>query len=159
LYGIKNIGAALNQWNDDYGKFKKVLKPYNLSRFPESPAKFAGYVIVNARKRSDSDNKWQLSKAAYRYAERIPEFVKKHIPSNKYTDSPPIGGTHIMHSHAGMPSVSQNHHVPMWEVPNVTKNEDDDYFSVMGSRRSYTGTESKYKNFANDLISRIESLY
>lgn len=158
LYGIRNIGRALKQWNEDYDKLTKVLSENNLKKFPVRPASFAGYVILNARKRSDSQNSWQLSKASYRFAQQIPEYIMKHIPDAKFTEHPPIGGTAIMHSHAGMPSVSQNHHVPMWEVPSVANTEDDDYYSVMGSAPAYRGTQGKYTEFSLDLIRRIEEI-
>lgn len=159
LYGIKNIGSALSSWTDDYRKLKTILKAHNLNRFPQQPARFVGYVILNARKRSDSDNDWQLTKAAFRYAQRIPGEIKQHIPAQNlpsYRTAPPLGGTAIMHSHASMPSVSQNHHVPMWEVPAKTEPSDDDYFSVMGAQVAYTATLQKYQLVAEELMKRIK---
>lgn len=161
LYGIKNIGSALASWQDEYSKLRTVLKPRNLEKFPKRSAEFAGYVIVNARKRSDSANEWQLSKAAYRYAQQIPSYIEQFIPkANQPSDelAPPIGGTSLMHSHATMPSVSQNHHVPMWDVPNRTRTRDDDYFSIQASKTSYSATLRKYKEFASDLMDRIQSI-
>ncbi len=161
LYGIKNIGAALREWQDEFRKLKTVIKQRNLKRFPDNPARFAGYVIVNARKRSDSSNPWQLSHAAYRYAKQIPSYIKKYIPEANqpsFKNAPPIGRTAVMHSHATMPNVSQNHHVPMWEVPSSTTTKDDDYFSVQGSKTSYIATSKKYEDFANDLVKRIRKV-
>lgn len=161
LYGIRNIGGALRQWKEEYYKLTLLLEDYNLKKFPPDSAKFAGYVILNARKRSDSSNSWQLSKAAYRYAQKIPDYIRKHIPDEttaSVKDAGPIGGTAIMHSHASMPSVSQQHHVPIWEVPNETNPNDDDYYSVMGSRTAYEATLRKYHDFAEDLETRITEI-
>jgi len=162
LYGIKNIGSALKMWREEYENMRSVLHSHQLARFPESTAKFAGYAILNARKRSDSQNEWQLSKAAYRYAKQIPEYISTHLSFENdvtFAEAGPIGGMAIMHSHAGMPSVAQNHHVPMWEVPEASKPSDDDYYSVQGQKPSYLSTESKYEKFAEDLLSRIRLLY
>lgn len=162
LYGIKNIGKALAEWQESFRKLRIIHDKEKLSDFPLNPSRFLGYVLYNSRKRSDAKNSWKLSKAAYHYAELIPSFVMKYISESVRAEIPsdllalPIGGTAIMHSHAGMPSASQRHRVPMWLVPSVVTGDQDDYGTILGQRQAYEATYAKYVEFASDVLQRLQ---
>ncbi len=65
LYGIKNIGKVLKQWQRDFSVCFSIISPEKRNEFPQKFVRFLGYTIYNAKKRSDSSNVWKLAKATF----------------------------------------------------------------------------------------------
>lgn len=160
LYGIKNIGNALRSWQEHFYKVRQVNSQEKLRGFPDNTPTCLGYVIMNAKKYRGK-NKWNLSNAAYHYAEQIPHQIHAYIPeevrlnigSDEFAE--PIGGQSVMHSHAGMPSTAQRFHVPMWDVPNAVSKSAEDYGTIVSRRKAYESTQQRYRDFAFSLLDRL----
>ncbi|WP_186211323.1 ParA family protein [Burkholderia gladioli] len=161
VYGIKNIGRALNSWIRDFSLLEKIVGERHAKNLPATPVSFLGFTIYNARKRGDASNEWKLAKAHYNYAKQIPSAVASFIPKETIGGdvsgvvSDPIGGTSIMYSHSTIPGMSQKYRVPIWDVPDHEKLSSADRSSVSPNRAQYVETKSAYKIFAQDVISRL----
>mgnify|MGYP000389197354 CR=1 FL=1 len=171
LYGIRNIGNSLEQWQREFETIYTLISNEKRSRFPTKFVQFIGFTIYNSKKYDAGNNEYELANAHYRYAVKIPEVIYKYIKENNRanikTIMKPIGGMSVVHSHNTFPSVSQALKCPMWEVPNVFRQMRQDNRSYLeenminvnnGSFGQYEATEQKYKNFAQDLMNRIEAL-
>ncbi len=164
LYGIKNIGKALAKWYSEFNICYSLLSEEKKREFPKNFVRFLGYVIYNAKKRSDSKNELKIAQAHHNYAEQIPEYIRdnlkeevtKHL-SDKLIQEP-IGSNSIIHSHNTLPSMAQKYHLPMWKVPACYELESDDKSTISGNRDTYTDTRAKYEKFALSFLERIETL-
>ena len=165
LYGIKNIGKALTAWKDEFDIIYKLISSDKRKNFPEKYVTFLGYTIYNAKKYANANNDWDLAEAHYNYAKQIPSTIKENIREQlrDHLDDEslesPIGNTAIMHTHNTFPSMAQYYHLPMWKVPELLPNVDDDHKNTLrGSSTKYRNTEDSYKTFCTDLIRRVSLL-
>jgi cellulose biosynthesis protein BcsQ len=162
LYGIKNIGRALQQWTKDFDLLRQLLSEKKGRDLPTKNVKFLGYTIYNARLRGDAPNRWKLAKAQYNHAKRIPSTIKGYIPEAVIGDrgvdiSKPIGGTAVMHSHSTIPAMAQKYRVPIWDVPDLVELDSDDRGTVLPNKKQYYATKKAYQLFANDVLVRLEA--
>ena len=161
VYGIRNIGRALNSWIKDFSLLEKIVGERHAKNLPSEPVSFLGFTIYNAKKRGDASNEWKIAKAHYNYAKQVPSAVKQFIPIQtigegvKHVISNPIGGTSVMYSHSTIPGMSQKYRVPIWDVPDHKDLSAEDRSSVAPNRTQYLETKSAYKIFAKDVISRL----
>jgi cellulose biosynthesis protein BcsQ len=179
LYGIRNIGNALQLWQREFISIYSLISEEKRSKFPLHFVQFLGYTIYNAKKYTrDSEpfNEYNLAQAHYQYVNRIPEMIMQFIQeSNRTTVSPeiisrPIGGDSIIHSHNTFPAMAQALKCPMWRVPETyakLEKTDPDYFTLLnqngfeynrGNNGRLREIGEKYKMFTNDLLTRINSL-
>ncbi len=161
VYGIKNIGRALTSWIKDFSLLEKIVGERHSKNLPTTPVAFLGFTIYNARKRGDASNEWKIAKAHYNYAKQIPSAVRDYIPKSTIRKNStksildPIGGTSVMYSHSTIPGMSQKYRVPIWSVPDHGSLSAEDRSSISPNKDQYKGTESDYKTFAQDVISRL----
>lgn len=165
LYGIRNIGNSLSQWQKDLRIVHGLLSDEKRSKFPDNFVQCLGYCIYNAKKYAGR-NKWDLSAAAFSYAEKIPDTIKNYLPVDVVLGGKfdsivrPIGGKNIMHTHNTFPSVAQLFKKPMWRVPDSIDNPPADVSKeVVGSIKAnadkYKATRKYYEKFATDLLRRM----
>ena len=163
VYGIRNIGRALQIWLKDFSLLEMILGERRGKALPSKPVKFLGFTIYNARKRSDAQNEWLLAKAHFNYAKQIPGTVQEFIPEQvmagvaQKTMSQPIGGTSIMHSHSTIPAMAQKYRVPIWQVPDSQELSAADRSSISPNREQYLATKKSYLAFAKDVLKRLGS--
>ena len=160
LYGIKNIGRSLQGWTKDFDLLKKLLSDKKAEDLPQVPVSFLGFTIYNAARRGDAGNIWNLAKAHFNYAKKIPATIKKYIPTDVRTKadsvlSKPVGGTAVMHSHNTIPMMAQKYRMPIWEIPSHPGLEVEDRTSVSPNRDRYTSTKVAYQTFAKDVLARL----
>lgn len=164
LYGIKNIGRVLTQWQREFETCFAIISPTKRQEFPQKSVSFLGYTIYNARKRADSRNQWKLTQAHYNYAQKIPETLTTHISKEIRTHLTeemvvnPIGGDAVMHSHNTLTNMAQKYKQPIWVLPNYQKIENADKNTISGNRDGYENTKKKYQQFAEDFLKRVETL-
>ncbi|MCK5718435.1 MAG: AAA family ATPase [Thiomargarita sp.] len=156
LYGIKNIGKVLTQWNRDFSTCRSILSEEKRAQFPQKTVAFLGYTIYNAKKRSDKSEYWNLPIAHFHYAEKIPDAIKTYIDERVRTHlseemvEVPIGDNAVMHTHNTFPNMAQKYKQPMWKVPKEEKN--------IGNSKLYKETRIKYEKFALDFLKRVKTL-
>lgn len=164
LYGVRNIGNALTIWKKQFDTIYHLLSDEKRKNFPKNFVRLLGFTIYNAKKYSGENKPWNLATAHYNYAMQMPsaiqEFIRPEIRNhlNDETLSQPVGKIEIMHTHNTMPSMAQKYHLPMWKVPSCTQLEHADSVTITGNRAAYEGTKEKYIKFAEDLLSRMQSL-
>ncbi|MFK5970547.1 MAG: AAA family ATPase [Candidatus Marithrix sp.] len=168
LYGIKNIGKALTQWQRDFKTCYSIISEEKRNQFPQKSVSFLGYTIYNAKKRSSNTDYWHLPIAHFNHAKEIPIAIKTYIDksirehlSEEMIENC-IGDDEIMHTHNTFPNMAQKYKQPMWEVPNSkelnnTENKGDKQ-TITGNARLYKKTKQKYKIFADDFLKRIKTL-
>ncbi|MBC8234712.1 AAA family ATPase [bacterium] len=163
LYGIRNIGNALRQWQKELDTIYQLISDEKRKNFPRAFVQFLGYTIYNAKKYKGV-TKWDLATAHYNYAKQIPGAIANFIPqevrkhlTDEMLDNP-IGDTAVMHSHSTLPSMSQKYKRPIWDVPSLNTLDKTDKSTISGNRRQYEATKESYISFTNDLISRLETL-
>lgn len=168
VYGIRNIGDSLQQWQREFDTIYKLISEDKRTRFPEKFVQFLGYTIYNAKKQSKNSNEYDLAVAHYAYAKEMPRVVERYIiPQNRapVTDiMNPIGGVAVMHSHNTFPSVAQGLKCPMWLVPETYKNIKENNPGLLdmllveepntGHFKKYMETQSNYHSFAKEIIDR-----
>lgn len=179
LYGIRNIGNALQLWQREFSNIYSLLSEERRSKFPTNFVQFLGYTIYNAKKYTrDSEpfNEYNLAQAHYQYVTQIPETILNYIQESNRNRVPadlisrPIGGSSIIHSHNTFPAMAQALKCPMWRVPEVyanLENTDLDYLLFLmqngfeynrGNNGRLREIGENYRIFTNDLISRINML-
>jgi cellulose biosynthesis protein BcsQ len=163
LYGIKNIGKALTQWQRDFSICFSIISPEKRKAFPLETVRFLGYTIYNAKKRSDKPNQWGLARAHYNYATQIPESIKKHLAeevrkhlSEKMVETP-IGDNAILHTHNTLANMAQKYRKPMWALPGYQDLDSDDKGTINASPY-YKETQQMYQTFTNDFLERVATL-
>ncbi|WP_426769390.1 ParA family protein [Pseudomonas aeruginosa] len=162
LYGIRNLGNALSVWQKQFNTIYQLLSEEKRKQFPERFVSLLGFTIYNAKKYTGV-TEWDLAKAHYNYAKKIPEAIIEYIPTqirghiDKDVMATPVGEKSIMHTHNTLTGMSQKYHLPMWDVPNFPY-LGDDYNTVVANKAVYESTLEKYVSFAGDLLSRVSSL-
>lgn len=165
LYGIRNIGASLKQWQKEFDTIFNLISDEKRKRFPKNFVRFLGYTIYNAKKYSKQSNPWDLAQAHYNYAQQIPGIIEQYIVqevrqhlTNDMVHNP-IGGTAVMHTHNTLPNMSQKYKMPMWDVPDCQVLSKEDRGTIAPNAKSvYYPTHDKYKAFAEDFLNRISTL-
>lgn len=163
VYGIRNIGDALKVWQKQFESIFHFISDQKRANFPESFVKFMGYTLYNARRYSNYENNLNLARAHRNYAEQIPETIQASIrPENMISladvANRSIGNNAIIHSHNTFPSMSQKYHMPMWKLPDCGILDPDDRSTIGGNQHKFRETQQSYRNFAMDIINRIEFL-
>lgn len=162
LYGIRNLGNALSVWQKQFKTIYQLLSDEKRKQFPERFVSLLGFTIYNAKKYT-GNSPWDLAKAHYNYAVKIPEAIISHIPTEirghveEREMAMPIGMTSIMHTHNTFTGMSQKYHLPMWEVPSFPHLADDAN-TVIANKQAYIATHAKYVAFCEDLLNRVETL-
>lgn len=172
LYGIRNIGNSLKIWKEQFDKIYAFLPVEKRNYFPKRFVQFMGYTIYNAKKQSKHLNEYDLAKAHYEYAKKMPEMIEKYIgPENraKIRDiMRPIGESAVMHSHNTFPSVAQALKCPMWMVPEKYKDIENNHPEMLemiltdkpnpGHFKKYKETQECYHRFAQAFMDRADML-
>lgn len=172
VYGIRNIGNSLQQWQKEFETIYKLISEDKRTRFPEKFVQFLGYTIYNAKKQSKNLNEYDLAKAHYEYVQEMPGIVDKYIMIQNRAlvkdIMKPIGGNAVMHSHNTFPSVAQALKCPMWLVPETYKSYKEEYPDRLktllveepnsGHFRKYKETKKNYTSFAREFMKRTEML-
>jgi cellulose biosynthesis protein BcsQ len=175
LYGIKNIGNALEMWQNEFKTIYSLISTNKTAKFPRKFVQYIGFTIYNAKKytANKNSNEYDLATAHYRYALLIPKTIGENIKPNNIADikqsiiENPIGETSVMYTHNTFPSVAQSLKCPMWSVPekySYMKTTNPDYLDENqidinhGQFSNYRNTLNDYKSFASDFISRTEVL-
>lgn len=161
LYGVKNIGTAISEWNKEFERIHYMLDGQYNDELPKAQAKLIGYLIYNAKKRSDNDNEWDLAIGHYKHALQIPHAIRKSMPesalvelNDKYVDLP-IGNTAIMHTHNTLAGMAQSYKLPMWDIPSYEHLDNEDRATVRGNRSDYEVTKFKYQFFVMNMLARL----
>lgn len=179
LYGIRNIGNALQLWQREFTSIYSLLSDERRSKFPSHFVQFLGYTIYNAKKYTRDNepfNEYNLAQAHYQYVTQIPDTIINYIQASNRTRVPteliakPIGGSSIIHSHNTFPAMAQALKCPMWRVPEVYANLEStnlDYLLFLmqngfeynrGNNGRLREIGANYRAFTNDLITRINTL-
>lgn len=162
VYGIRNIGSALNLWRKQFDTIFQLLSDAKRDQFPKEFVKLIGYTIYNAKRYTGLGNDLDLATAHYHYAQQIPETIAKFVaPENSLPFSDilngSIGDKAVIHSHNTFPSMSQKYHAPMWKLP-AMELESDDGSTIGGNRKKYEATQKSYHAFATDFLERVAKL-
>lgn len=170
VYGIRNIGNSLAQWQNEFNTIYMLISRDKRSRFPDKFVQFLGYTIYNAKKQHKNLNEYDLAQAHYNYVKKIPQVIEKYIVPENRADveniMQPIGGIAVMHSHNTYPSVAQALKCPMWLAPetynNYKKNDpallNDLLVDSLNNALRYQETKEQYILFAKDFIERAGRL-
>lgn len=179
LYGIRNIGSALQMWQKEFNSIYSLISEEKRSKFPTNFVQFLGYTIYNAKKYSKDNepfNEYNLAQAHYQYVVRIPETIMEYIQESNRINIPtevistPIGGDSIIHTHNTFPAMAQALKCPMWRVPEIyidTKRTNKEYFDILnqngfkynkGNNGRLREIGEKYRLFTEDLLNRINLL-
>lgn len=65
LYGIRNIGSSLEQWQKEFDTIYKLISDEKRNKFPKKFVQFIGYTIYNAKKYDNGSNRYKLANAHY----------------------------------------------------------------------------------------------
>lgn len=179
LYGIRNIGNALQLWQREFISIYSLISEEKRAKFPSQFVQFLGYTIYNAKKYTrDSEpfNEYNLAQAHFQYVSRIPETILQFIQESNRTGIPPevisrpIGGAAIIHSHNTFPAMAQALKCPMWRIPEVyarLETSNPDYLDFLnqngfdynrGNNGRLREVGERYREFTTDLITRINTL-
>jgi cellulose biosynthesis protein BcsQ len=163
VYGIRNIGAALDIWRKQFDTIYHLLSDKKRSQFPEKFVKLIGYTIYNAKKYSGTGNDLDLAKAHYNYANQIPATIRDYIDENNALDfdeflTDSMGDNAVIHTHNTFPSMSQKYHKPMWLLPDYQGLESMDKGTIAGNQDKYRETQSAYRIFAEDFLARVSAV-
>jgi cellulose biosynthesis protein BcsQ len=166
VYGIRNIGKALEVWRKQFESIFHFLSPEKRASFPKTFVKFAGFTLYNARKLTGkkSTNVLGLAQAHYNYAKQIPETVFSSIGVNNMLDldesvlRTSIGDNAVIWGHNTFPSMAQKYNLPMWKLPACGVLEKEDRSTIAGNQQIYLATQQMYHKFANDVVERLKGL-
>lgn len=162
LYGIRNIGASLDNWNKEFNTIYSLISDNKRELFPDKFVRFLGYTIYNAKKYTSKEDK--LAIAHRNYVSKIPETIKKYI-SNEIRShlsdimlDKPIGGNAVLLSHNTLVTMAQKYKTPIWNVPLLDNLDAEDKSTISGNKNTYIQTKEKYMEFTNDFLKRIKTL-
>lgn len=171
LYGIRNIGSSLEQWQTEFETIYRLISDEKRKKFPNKFVQFMGFTIYNAKKYSSGLNEYDLANAHFAYVKKIPQVISDFIkePNRIKIENldQPIGDKSVMHTHNTFPSVAQALKCPMWKVPEKYKEIDTQHSEYLvensievnpGSFGKYRDTKMLYRQFAMDFIRRAEVL-
>lgn len=164
LYGIRNIGGALTIWQKQFEVLNSLLSDEKKKNLPSKFVQFVGYTIYNTRKitKDPQLNELDIAQSNYHYAKMIPDTILNFIPKrlrqslSDVQAQTRIGGNSIIHSHNTLPGMAQKYKQPMWILPSMELDPEDN--TVKGNKGIYEATHEKYIEFANDLITRLNTL-
>lgn len=162
IYGIRNIGNALQIWRKQFDTIFQLLSDAKRSAFPDKFVKLMGYTLFNAKK-YDGLNSLQLAKAHHHYATQIPNTIESFIDTDitfdndKYLASS-MGSNSVIHTHNTFPSMSQKYNRPMWQLPDCGELDSDDVSTIAGNQAKYKATQKAYHTFAEDFMARVGEL-
>ncbi|WP_027001704.1 ParA family protein [Hugenholtzia roseola] len=172
LYGIRNIGEALDIWKKEFDVMRLLLKNGKKEIYDFPFVKFLGYTIFNAKKYTGV-NDLDLAKGNYYYAQLIAESIQKYIAKDiaisKNVDKN-IGSKSIMYTHNTHPNFAQRLKTPIWNlgkcdfdayVKKYPEEAEDinKYKQTMPLQKDALEEIRKgYETFAKDLLERIELL-
>jgi cellulose biosynthesis protein BcsQ len=163
LYGIRNIGRSLADWNAQLKIINSLLSDEKRKHFPQHTVRFLGFTIYNAKKYSGA-TPWDLAQAHYNYAQQIPETIARYIPEevcrgiNQNTLQQPIGDRVIMHTHNTLPSMAHKYKCPIWRIPSRSNLAPEDKGTISGNRYSYEQTQPAYRKFAEAVLARLAAV-
>ncbi|MGI4727200.1 MAG: ParA family protein [Janthinobacterium lividum] len=164
LYGIRNIGGALGIWRKQFEVLRSLLSDEKKKTLPLTFVKFIGYALYNTKRviKTPSINPLNIAQSNYHYAKSIPTTISEFIPSDLRSNlsglqcSENIGGTSVIHSHNTLPGMAQKYKKPMWVLPSLELDHEDN--TIKGNRGSYEATKNNYLAFARDFITRVSTL-
>lgn len=172
LYGIRNIGEALDIWKKEFDVMRLLLKNGKKEMYDFPFVKFLGYTIFNAKKYTGA-NDLDLAKGNYYYAQQIAESIQKDIAKDitigEDVDKN-IGDKSIMHTHNIHPNFAQRLKTPIWNLGSCNfeayvekyPEEADDiksYKQTMPLQKApFEQIKQGYEIFANDLLERVKLL-
>jgi cellulose biosynthesis protein BcsQ len=162
LYGIKNIGKALIQWQRELSVCFSIISEEKRKGFPMKFVRFLGYVIYNAKK-SPNTKLENLSKANHHYAKEIPDEIRENVDKKVREHLTPemvensIGNNSIIHTHNTFPIMAQKYKKPMWHIPDCNVDEEDKE-TIRRVCDKYKATKEMYQLFADDFLKRVETL-
>lgn len=164
VYGIRNIGSALNTWRKQFESIFHFLSDSKRDQFPKSFVKFMGYTLYNARKYSGAKNDLDLAVAQYNYAKQIPETIDRFINKENMivldkNMEKSIGGKAVIHTHNTLPNMAQKYHKPMWLLPDFHGLEQEDRPTITANRSIYQATCFAYRIFATEFLERMGHLH
>lgn len=163
MYGIRNIGSALSQWNKEFKTLYGLISEDKRKQFPQNFVRFLGYTIYNAKKYTGA-TQWDLAQAHFNYAQQIPKTIEEFISSDvrdhltREQANEPIGLTAVMHSHNTLPNMVQKYKCPIWRIPSLSMLDPEDRATITGNRAIYEATKQKYEIFAKSFLDRIKTL-
>jgi len=163
LYGIKNIGKALREWQRHFDTCFQIIPDRKRQEFPKKFVRFLGYTIYNAKKYDNSPDRWGLARAHYNYAQKIPDAIKMHIAEgvrqglSEEMVTTPIGKNAVLYSHHTLTNMAQKYRKPMWVLPDYNALEADDKRTISGNPH-YKNTRTMYETFADDFLKRVKTL-
>ena len=153
IYGIRNIGAALEKWRAEFKALSYLLPKSRKEFFAKTMVKLLGYTLYKAQKSGSSRNGLGIPQSHYLHATKIPGEIKRCIGPDFLADGTDIcknlGGRSIIYSHCSLPSGSQQCHVPMWRVPSMPN-------VVTKTTQGFRETQEMYHEFASDFLSRVK---
>lgn len=179
LYGIRNIGNALQLWQREFISIYTLISEEKRSKFPSNFVQFLGFTIYNAKKYTRDNepfNEYNLAQAHFQYVKQIPKTITEFIQESNRARIPdqliakPIGGSSIIHSHNTFPAMAQALKCPMWRVPEVyarLENNDPEYLAFLnqngfeynrGNNGRLREIGENYITFTTDLLTRINAL-
>lgn len=179
LYGIRNIGNALQLWQREFVSIYTLISEEKRAKFPNQFVQFLGYTIYNAKKytrNKEPFNEYNLAQAHFQYVSQIQETILRFIQESNRAAIPPeviskpIGGAAIIHSHNTFPAMAQALKCPMWRIPDVyakLENDNPEYLEFLnqngfdynrGNNGRLRNIGTNYHEFTKDLITRIETL-
>lgn len=178
LYGVRNIGNSLELWQKEFQSIYSLLSDTKRNQFPEEFVQFLGYSIYNAKKYSKNKdsaagNKYDLAQAHFQYVNKIPNTILEYIQKTNRKNfddqqiANPIGESSIIHTHNTFPAMAQALKCPMWEVPNVYANLNDEQKDELkengfefnqGNKGRLETIKEQYIAFTQDFIKRVEQL-
>lgn len=163
LYGIRNIGNSLKRWKKEFDTIYRLISEEKRTLFPEHFVRFLGYTIYNAKKYSGNPP-YDLAIAHQNYVDKIPDtitnYISEEVRAHLTTEmvKSPIGGVAVMHTHNTLPSMAQKYKLPIWDIPSCGNLEQGDKLTITGNRGGYEATKQAYRQFANNLLERIDTL-
>jgi AAA domain len=163
VYGIRNIGNALNVWRRQFESIFTFLSDAKRDLFPRQFVRFMGYTLYNAKKYSKGDGELALAQAHLHFAEEIPRAIQESIETDNILKADhvldrSIGKNAVIYSHNTFPSVSQKYHLPMWKLPDSIDVEPSDRSTIAGNQGKYRDTRQAYKTFASEFLDRVGRL-
>lgn len=157
IYGIRNIGSALQKWQKSFYVLFKLLPESQKNLFPPELIKLLGYTLYKCQKKDNANNSLKIPQAHNNHAIRIILEIRQHISSeflSRNFGDESIGGNCIIHSHNTYAAMAQKYHLPIWQLPNANI-QTSDRGTIISNKELYFETRAKYISFAADLLSKM----
>jgi cellulose biosynthesis protein BcsQ len=172
LYGIKNIGEALNIWKKEFELLRLLLKNGKKELYDFPFVKFLGYTIFNAKKYTGV-NELDLAKGNFYFAQQIAHAINSDIAQELKVGEiveKNIGGKAVIHSHNTHPNFAQRLKTPIWKIadynfeeykvkfPGETEEVDKYEQTLPTQKEKLQSIRKGYEDFAEDLLNRVKLL-